>query len=236
MIVLLLKLLLAHILGDFLFQPDKWVKGKEKWKHKSLFLYYHVLVHATLLLLVLQFDFTYWLGAVIILISHLIIDIFKANVKNRFSPLTLFLFDQLAHLLVIIAVILLYFPIPKNDFIFLNSIHSLSLVIFLLLLTKFSAVFLKIFMSKWEQEVKPQESLNAAGTYIGILERLLVFSFVVTNHWECIGFLLAAKSIFRFGDLSNAKDRKLTEYVLVGTLLSFTIAIAIALLYIFVGK
>jgi hypothetical protein len=91
-------------------------------------------------------------------------------------------------------------------------------------------------MSKWEQEVKPQESLNAAGTYIGILERLLVFSFVVTNHWEGIGFLLAAKSIFRFGDLSNAKDRKLTEYVLVGTLMSFAIAIGISLLYKFVGN
>ncbi|TVR27761.1 MAG: DUF3307 domain-containing protein, partial [Balneolaceae bacterium] len=37
---------------------------------------------------------------------------------------------------------------------------------------------------------------------------------------------LAAKSIFRFGDLTRSKDRKLTEYILVGTLLSFLIAIA----------
>jgi len=38
---------------------------------------------------------------------------------------------------------------------------------------------------------------------------------------------LAAKSIFRFGDLKEAKDRKLTEYVLVGTLLSFGIALLV---------
>ncbi|VTP98075.1 Uncharacterised protein [Sphingobacterium daejeonense] len=31
---------------------------------------------------------------------------------------------------------------------------------------------------------------------------------------EGVGFLLAAKSIFRFGDLTNAKDTKFTEYVL----------------------
>jgi hypothetical protein len=37
---------------------------------------------------------------------------------------------------------------------------------------------------------------------------------------------LAAKSVFRFGDLKESKDRKLTEYILIGTLLSFGIAIA----------
>jgi hypothetical protein len=45
-----------------------------------------------------------------------------------------------------------------------------------------------------------------------------------------IGFLLAAKSVFRFGDLTRAKNRKLTEYILIGTLLSFLIAIATGLI------
>ncbi|RZK66384.1 MAG: DUF3307 domain-containing protein, partial [Pedobacter sp.] len=40
---------------------------------------------------------------------------------------------------------------------------------------------------------------------------------------------LAAKSIFRFGDLKDAHDIKLTEYVLIGTLLSFSIAVAVSL-------
>ncbi|MFZ0597577.1 MAG: DUF3307 domain-containing protein, partial [Flavobacterium sp.] len=48
--------------------------------------------------------------------------------------------------------------------------------------------------------------------------------------FEAIGFLLAAKSIFRFGDLKEAKDRKLTEYVLIGTLISFGTAIIAALI------
>jgi len=56
------------------------------------------------------------------------------------------------------------------------------------------------------------------------LERLLIFTFVVTGHWEAIGFLIAAKSVFRFGDLKESKERKLTEYILIGTLLSFGIA------------
>jgi hypothetical protein len=72
--------------------------------------------------------------------------------------------------------------------------------------------------------------LNNAGKYIGILERIFIFTFVIMGKWEGIGFLLAAKSIFRFGDLKESKDRKLTEYILIGTLLSFGIAIAVGML------
>ena len=64
-----------------------------------------------------------------------------------------------------------------------------------------------------------------------MLERLLVFGFIVLQQWPAIGWLIAAKSILRFSDLSRAKDRKLTEYVLIGTLLSFSLAIFIGLLY-----
>ena len=42
---------------------------------------------------------------------------------------------------------------------------------------------------------------------------------------EGIGFLLTAKSVFRFGELTKAKEVKITEYVMIGTLSSFTIAI-----------
>jgi hypothetical protein len=59
----------------------------------------------------------------------------------------------------------------------------------------------------------------------------LVFAFVVSNNWEAVGFLLAAKSVFRFGDLKESKDRKLTEYVLIGTLLSFGIALFLGILF-----
>lgn len=81
------------------------------------------------------------------------------------------------------------------------------------------------------EEINTNDSLEQAGKYIGILERLFVFGFIVLNQWQAIGFLIAAKSVFRFNDLSNAKDRKLTEYVLIGTLLSFALAIFTGLTY-----
>lgn len=87
-------------------------------------------------------------------------------------------------------------------------------------------------LSKWNDEVLNTEnsSLASAGLYIGILERILVFISVLAGHLQVVGFLIAAKSVFRFSDLTREKDRKLTEYIIVGTLLSFLIAIAVALL------
>jgi len=99
-----------------------------------------------------------------------------------------------------------------------------------------SEIIIKIIITQWNSENKKEndESLAKAGRYIGILERLFVFTFVITNHWEAIGFLLAAKSVFRFGDLRTSKDRKLTEYILIGTLLSFGFAIFLGVLYLYV--
>lgn len=65
----------------------------------------------------------------------------------------------------------------------------------------------------------------------GILERMFVFGFVISGYQEGIGFLLATKSVFRFGDLNEAKDRNLTEYVLIGTLISFSLAILVGVAF-----
>jgi hypothetical protein len=54
--ILFLKFLLAHILGDFVFQPEKWTKDKEEKKLKSVKLYFHIGLRVVLLLFLLQFN------------------------------------------------------------------------------------------------------------------------------------------------------------------------------------
>ena len=73
-------------------------------------------------------------------------------------------------------------------------------------------------------------SLEAAGRYIGIFERILVLTFIITDNFAAIGFLIAAKSILRFSDKTETGARKQTEYVLIGTLMSFAITILLGLL------
>lgn len=232
MILLALKLLIAHILGDFVFQPNKWVKDKQKKKLRSNYLYYHIGLHALFLLIILKFDFSYWIGITTIVLSHGIIDVAKLYVETKKNTRILFLLDQLLHLAVILIVTASYSNFQWNTQA-LYSPKALLLLFSVLNITFVSSVILKIIMGKWQiEENNDDKSLTQAGKYIGILERLFVFCFVILHQWGAIGFLITAKSVFRFGDLSKSKDRKLTEYVLIGTLLSFALAISTGLLYL----
>ncbi len=229
--IILLKLILAHFLGDFLLQPTAWVKEKEVKKAKSKYLYAHILIHGVIVLLLL-WDFNYWLLALLVMISHGVIDVIKLYAQTETNKSNWFLIDQILHIMSILGLWVLFLKPEIN----LNQILSSSEIWIyasaLLFITVVSAIVIRELMSSWSATLgdNNDESLSNAGKYIGMLERLFVFVFVITGNWEGIGFLLAAKSVFRFGDLKESKDRKLTEYILIGTLLSFGIAIGVGML------
>lgn len=228
--ILFIKLLLAHLLGDFIWQPNSWVADKETKKHKSIYLYFHILLHG-ILAAVLAWEIAFIPYAILIAISHGIIDLIKLNFQKNKTKRTWFIADQIAHILVLIAIVLLYQNKTINFIWFDNQFWIL--ITGFLFITKPTSIFIKTIISIWSpesQDSNQDNSLANAGNYIGILERLFVFCFILTGHFEAIGFLLAAKSIFRFGDLKEAKDRKLTEYVLIGTLISFGVAITVGLI------
>lgn len=226
----LIKLFLAHLIGDFLFQPKSWVERKEAKKIKSLVLYIHAAIHGALVLLLL-WDIGYWSLALVIMILHFMIDVFKLYLQKENSRVNWFLIDQGLHLLSIIAVWMFWwYSEIEMSLLSLNQ-DIWIYVTALLLITSVSGIVIQVLMSGWSEKLHDENtgSLVNAGKYIGILERVFVFIFIVTGHWEGIGFLLAAKSVFRFGDLKESKNRKLTEYVLIGTLLSFGIAMVVGL-------
>lgn len=226
--IILIKLIIAHFIGDFLLQPNSWVEDKEKTKLKSWKLYYHILIHG-FLLLVLLWDFNYWLLILLIMVSHGIIDILKLYNQKEKTNSKWFFIDQFLHLIIILGLWCIFFKPEIQLESWYKNTSLWTYLAAILFLTFVSGIFIRELMSKWVNELddKNNESLSNAGKYIGILERLFVFFFVVIGNLEGIGFLLAAKSIFRFGDLKDSKDRKLTEYILIGTLLSFAVAIAI---------
>ena len=231
MITLTIKLLIAHVIGDFVLQPNTWVESKNNKKFKSPHFYLHGIVHLISLLLLLQFDSSYWLSIIIIVITHLIIDAIKLKLNKKINPRLLFSLDQIMHLAIIASIVYIHYPY-KIEFEKIYSPNTLLLILSILTVTFVSSIIMKIIMSKWDlKEDKSDDSLENAGKYIGLIERLFVFAFIILNQWNAIGLLIAAKSVFRFSDLSRAKDRKLTEYILIGTLISFGLAISIGLLY-----
>lgn len=229
--MVLIKLLIAHLIGDFFLQPKSWVGEKEARKLKSSKLYLHTAVHISLMFLLL-FDLSYWRLILVIGILHFIIDAFKLTLQKKKTKRFYFFADQTLHLITIFGTYVLLYPNSIDLNFEVNEFHLMYLLA-LLFLSYPTSIIMKVIFSKWNLSkiVSDKESLEDAGTYIGILERLLVFIFIVLDQWEAVGFLITAKSVFRFGDLSAAKERKLTEYVLIGTLISFGIAIIVALIF-----
>ncbi|MGV9002898.1 DUF3307 domain-containing protein [Flavobacterium sp.] len=227
--IVFLKLFLSHIIGDFILQPTKWVKDKEEKKLKSVYFYLHIILHF-LLSIILVAEINFIIYAFTLALFHGLIDYAKLNFQNVKTTRLWFLLDQTFHLLSILIVALIYLKI-KIDFSIFDTIFWVVFTA-IVFLTKPTSIIIKAVISIWtpENKDKTDDSLQNAGNFIGILERLFIFYFVVTNHIEAVGFLLAAKSIFRFGDLKEAKDRKLTEYVLIGTLLSFAVAFLTAVI------
>ncbi len=233
MILFILKLLIAHFLGDFTWQPNKWIKKRNKNGIKSKQLYYHILVHFLLLILFFINEINnYIIGILIIILFHYMIDIAKiyTSKKKILSEFKLFIIDQALHVFTLILVCNYYFPFEFKiqD---LQAEKILLIITTAILIISVTPVIIKVFFQRWENDMNfdNKESLKNAGLYIGIIERIFIVLFININFYEGIGYLLAAKSIFRFGDLTNSKDKKLTEYILLGTLLSFIIAIIIGL-------
>ncbi|BAU76768.1 hypothetical protein [Metapseudomonas furukawaii] len=77
---------------------------------------------------------------------------------------------------------------------------------------------------------KDDGSLKNAGALVGYLERSMILTFVLLQQWEAVGFLLTAKSILRFNEVKGANHHARSEYILLGTLLSFSISIGAGLM------
>jgi hypothetical protein len=233
-VILLLKLIIAHLIGDFFLQNKIGIEQKQAMKWRAPYLYIHVCIHFVLMLLIAGIE--YWLIALIISISHLIIDGLKVQFQKPSSMQAWFFADQALHLVAIGIAYISFYPLPEISF----GNESWLLLGAAILLTQPVSFGISMAMDHWSQlinEGNTATSLPKAGQYIGILERLLILGFVLTGHFSAIGFLMAAKSVFRFGDLTRAKDRRLTEYILIGTFLSFGIAILTScLLVLFMEK
>ena len=227
--ILLIKLLLAHLLGDFLLQPSRWVEEKERKKYKSPKLYLHVLIHFVLTLLITM-DLQYLPLALLIAGSHLLIDLAKLQFQTPKTRKIFFVLDQALHLAVIAGAA--WWMEPFAVHLAPTQVNILLIITTgLVLLTTPVSVIIKLILSKWapateiKTDIIETRSLQHAGMMIGYIERILVLIFILNQQWVAIGFLVTAKSVFRFSDLKVGQDRKLTEYILIGTLLSFGIAI-----------
>lgn len=220
-IIWLIKLLLAHFVTDFWWQPAKWVKDKEQRKIKSKYLYLHILVTGVTALLFV--GPAYWKAVLIITITHGLIDLAKAYAKPTFVN---FIIDQAAHIFVIVISWLFVFDKQRPDMQQVLSFYEHSNFWIFAAAIFFLTLPSSIIIGQATKQWAVPEGLKNAGKYIGIIERVLICLLVYQGHYEAIGLLITGKSILRYNS-SNAEVK--TEYLLIGTLLSLFIAFAVGL-------
>lgn len=224
-----IKLLLAHIIGDFFLQSDDFCKRKLKNGVKGYELYIHSLIIFVLSWMVLH-DLNAWCIAIIVATSHLIIDTIKCLIKK--DGLFSFTIDQLSHLAVI-AIISYLCSTEWESYVTLHEAFIVNKIIVMaitfLLCSKPANILTKYILRLYNIN-NPSDNDSSikfhSGALIGTLERWLIIVFVMLGHFETIGFLLAAKSLIRFKDSQTLE----TEYVLLGTLISVSIAVACSLI------
>ena len=232
-VTLLLRLLSAHLLADFFLQSDKLCKAKNESGKKGVIAQQaHAFIHA-LSAYILLADWKNWIIPLVIFVSHLIIDVLKSRLHGKGT--VAFLCDQSVHILVIVLLWWwLYDDSTQACGWLANVVSSKQLwavILAYLSITKPASVLISKFIRNWTPSNNMQgQGMPRAGEWIGYIERVLILTFVITGNIEPLGLLLAAKSVFRFGDLNKAKEIKITEYVLLGTLASFTIALIFAFL------
>jgi len=234
--IIILQLLLAHVLTDFVFQNKKMVEHKRTHKASSWYLYVHSVLAGFLTYLILQ-QWSSFLVPLVIIISHFLIDLWKLHQKE--DNLKYFLLDQFFHIIMLVLAWLYLTQNFSNVFSeirsFFSSTEKLAILIGYLVVIFPVGFIIGKATERWQQEIaieEEQSSLKKAGRYIGIFERILVLTFILSSNFSAIGFLIGAKSILRFSDSKGA--RKQTEYVLIGTLMSFAICIAVGLLIMYI--
>jgi len=228
---LLVLQFIAHFLSDFLFQSQKCSDNKEKEGFKSKFLYKHIAV-SFLLSAILSFQFSFIVFSLIISISHFLFDGIKNYSLNfKFLRKYLFFTDQILHISVIILVVFLYNKYFENNFIVeIPEIKYLLYIFAYILILKPTNILIreifKFYEIKIDKSLQETDELPNAGKLIGITERVLTLTLIILGQYSAIGFIMAAKSILRFKEAETQK----AEYVLIGTMLSFGIAIMLGVM------
>jgi Protein of unknown function (DUF3307) len=236
-----LAIYLAHLLTDFVFQPHRLVEQKRRGKLLAYF--FHGLTHYLSAVILVSFFLAgsgLWLRTYFDLLAltlvHLLIDFAKTHFKAFLNGDALaFVVDQFLHFLSVAAAAWLLAPgLPFAGVIVLlgmgRAVPSKLLfipviyigVIFgggylIRALTRPLAESVKLYPPE-----KHGEPMQNAGLYIGWLERFLLLTALLLQSPGTTGLILAAKAIARYPEF---KSEHFAEYFLIGTLLSFSIAV-----------
>ena len=221
-------LLLAHVLADFVLQPSRMAQAKAAGHVGWMLAHIGVVAVLSVGLLGVQTGPALMVVGGLTLV-HLGIDTAKVLVGARLSGIAAFVVDQAAHLVTLVLVATLNPQLWAQG---LWAVHAplwlpaaAAVIAGAVLATRAGGFALGLLMQPLGDV--GLNGLPGGGRIIGMLERGIIFLLILAGEPGGIGFLIAAKSVLRFGAVKE--ESRLSEYVIIGTLASFGWAMLMAI-------
>ena len=237
---LFISLIFGHLLSDFVLQSSKQVKNKNNINTLA----YHALTVASVNCFLIWRITPIWIPVVLFL-SHFLVDFTKQkiNKKNNKFPFYIFLIDQIIHLAILYLLAFFFIPNYPKDILW-KTIFGPNYFSVLILLSGFICAtyvlstliplilnpFKRGLQNKSDKESTNSGGFDDGGKLIGILERSFIFILLLINEPSGIGFLITAKTLFRFGEITKDNNRAEVEYIIIGTFASFVLAMILSLI------
>ena len=238
-----LAIYLAHLLTDLVFQTHRLVEQKQRGKFFAYFLHglTHYLSATVLVSFFLAGSGLSWRTHAVILaltLVHLFIDFAKIQLTQESfvsDRAVTYVADQLLHF---VSVALAAWMLSPGLFLaevvaLLGKGRALPSRLLFIPIIYVGVIFGGGYLIRalasplaksinQEQPEKGGEPMQNAGLYIGWLERFLLLTALLLQSPGTAGLILAAKAIARYPEF---KSEHFAEYFLIGTLLSFSIAV-----------
>ena len=196
---MLYLMFLAHLLGDYLFQSDDIAR----WKARSLagVLAHGAIVILTTLMCAALVSPAWWPYAVLIGLTHAVIDLVRARFLRTSNPaweLIWYLLDQLAHLAVIVLVVARTRAPSRSELagvaVLLADPRALACAIGYTLLLNPAWVFLRLTVrGVWGSDAAPH--LGGGAKYGPMVERVLIASCVLTGQFHLVPLVLLPRRL-----------------------------------------
>ena len=233
-----LVIIASHLIIDSIYKYLTWYKDDRRFGGKALWSFLAAIMTYAVLA-----EWRLWVLPLCILATHLVVYLFRDALKGcKGFSLAL---EELLHLLFALLIAWLFFGdrvayAVVTDGLFTSLARLAFVVAGYCTAALLGSVVIGLWVAPFQEQLHAAREKNDAiallsgfengGKMIGVLERSLIYIFILVNEPAAIGFLIAAKSILRFGEIKDSDNRKEAEYIIIGTFMSFLFAILVGYL------
>jgi len=212
MIATFTALLFGHTFADFVLQTA-WINAQKR--RPSI-----MLLHGALVLATAQIALGQWASLWLLLLAAAHVAIDAVKITGGFHHFRGFMLDQAAHLATLAVVAVLVPSLWANGaWAGMPALLPVMALATGLIVTLAAGQYAVALLMRPHGNRIRHNGLRDGGRLIGLLERGLIFALILMGQPLGVGFLIAAKSILRFG--TATRDQRTAEYVIIGTLASF---------------